>query len=295
MTVFSSTYDTATPGGGDSPTEADDRMREIKAAIQEREDVDHVWDETGTEVSDADTGEHRKVTLNAPLAADPAPGAEKAAIYTKDVGGKAELHFQDEDDNVLQLTDVGSINIVSADLIETLDNDTYFSAVDNAGTGAVDLIKANTSDLAALSDGAVLAAATEAGDGDRTIADKGYVDTKEDVIVTQATASIFGSWTTTDSDSAAFASGEIYKADSDGFIVCSDDSVGGAFRYVGYTDSNASPSTIVSNTGQAAADSGKAGSITFPVRKDDYWKVDIVTGSPTIRWLPIGTGESVKQ
>ncbi len=55
-------------------------------------------------------------------------------------------------------------------------NNTFLTATDNAGTGTANLIKANTSDLAVLPDGALLDAATESGDGDRTIADKGYVD-----------------------------------------------------------------------------------------------------------------------
>lgn len=54
--------------------------------------------------------------------------------------------------------------------------DAYITAVDQAETGIVNLIGANASDKPELPDGAVLAAATEAGDGDRTIADKAYVD-----------------------------------------------------------------------------------------------------------------------
>lgn len=56
------TYDTATPAGSDDPAEADDRMREIKAALQERLNVEHVFDLTGTEVSHADTGKHTDIT-----------------------------------------------------------------------------------------------------------------------------------------------------------------------------------------------------------------------------------------
>lgn len=56
------TYDIATPEGSDDPAEADDRVREIKAAVQERLNVEHVFDLTGTEVSDADTGKHTDIT-----------------------------------------------------------------------------------------------------------------------------------------------------------------------------------------------------------------------------------------
>ena len=60
--AFSNNFDTATPPGGGDPAEADDRMREIKAAVQERLAVEHVFDLTGTEVSGANTGKHTDIT-----------------------------------------------------------------------------------------------------------------------------------------------------------------------------------------------------------------------------------------
>ncbi len=61
--AFSHTYDVATPvGSADTPQEADDRMREIKASVQERLNVEHVFDLTGTEVSHANTGKHTDIT-----------------------------------------------------------------------------------------------------------------------------------------------------------------------------------------------------------------------------------------
>ena len=61
--------------------------------------------------------------------------------------------------------------------------DIYVTAVDQAETGLVNLIRADSNDKSALPDGAVLEAATETGDDDRTIADKAYVDssTKGDI------------------------------------------------------------------------------------------------------------------
>ena len=103
-TVFSSTFDTATPAGGDSPTEADDRMREIKAAVQERENVDHYWPLTGTEVSDAFTGEHRKITYFSTIA-DPTQVAGKAHLYMK----SDELYYQDDSNTTLQMTAGGDL------------------------------------------------------------------------------------------------------------------------------------------------------------------------------------------
>ena len=138
MTIFNDTFDKATPTGSDDPAEADDRMREIKGAVQERENVDHYWPLTGTEVSDTDAGEHRKVTLR--VASAPTAVADKGIVYAKDVSAKAELFYRDEDGNEIQITTGGVLNVST------------------------------------LQDGAVLAAATEAADPARTVADKAFVD-----------------------------------------------------------------------------------------------------------------------
>lgn len=163
MTVFADTYDTVTPAGSDDPTEADDRMREIKAAVQERENVDHYWPLTGTEVSDADAGEHRKATLRTGSA--PAAVADKGFVYVKDVGGKAELFYRDEDGNEIQLTSKGN----------NLANNVSLKATDNAGTGSVNLIKATTGDIPEILVGAVLSADT-APVVDAGLANKKYTD-----------------------------------------------------------------------------------------------------------------------
>lgn len=60
--AFSHTFDTNAPDGEDDPTEADNNMRRIQAAIQERLNVEHVFDLTGTEVSGANTGKHTDIT-----------------------------------------------------------------------------------------------------------------------------------------------------------------------------------------------------------------------------------------
>lgn len=127
MTVFSDTYDIVTPAGSDDPAEADDRMQEIKAAVQERENVDHYWPLTGTEVSDADAGEHRKVTLRTGSA--PAAVADKGLVYAKDVGGKAELFYRDEDGNEVQITSGGILNSLNLAGAQTAAGVKTFSSI----------------------------------------------------------------------------------------------------------------------------------------------------------------------
>lgn len=168
MTVFNDTFDTATPAGSDDPAEADDRMREIKAAVQERENVDHYWPLTGTEVSDADAGEHRKVLFRAPISTPDSIAENHGQLYLKDVNGKAELFFIDEDENEIQLTNVGKLVIA---------NNTYLISRDQVGTGTVNLIKATTGDIPEILTGAVLSAST-APVVDAGIANKLYVDNR---------------------------------------------------------------------------------------------------------------------
>lgn len=136
--ALTSTYDTATPGGGDDPREADNRMREIKAAVQERmndhngeaDEGDHYWPLTGTEVSDDDSGQHRMVTLRQ-LTVNPsaltsyATTTDLGFLYQKNVTGNGELFWQDEADNVIQLTSGGTLfgNTITGNvaIIGTLD------------------------------------------------------------------------------------------------------------------------------------------------------------------------------
>lgn len=163
------TYDIATPAGSDNPAEADDRMREIKSSIQVRENVDHIWDKTGTEVSDADTGEHRKILFHAPIASTPTVAANHGDIRIKDVANGsdtlAEIVFTNESQEELQLSSSGN----------NLANDTYLTATNNAGTGSVNLIKATTGDIPEILVGAVLSADT-APTVDAGVANKKYVD-----------------------------------------------------------------------------------------------------------------------
>ena len=86
------TFDIATPAGGDSPTEADDRMREIKAAIQERLAVEHHFDLVGTEVpAGGDTGKHTDITSDSIVNVGDVATATLTATGNASVGGNAAI------------------------------------------------------------------------------------------------------------------------------------------------------------------------------------------------------------
>ncbi|KPJ55197.1 hypothetical protein AMJ47_01655 [Parcubacteria bacterium DG_72] len=85
-----------------------------------------------------------------------------------------------------------------------------------------------------------------------------------------------------------------YLAQTDGFvcallIITSGDGLG----YLrGYTDSSNPPTTARAWTNEEQEETGRIQeSITFPVRKGDYWKVDMYapgSGTKKVYWMPIG-------
>jgi hypothetical protein len=101
--TWSDAYE-ATPAGSEGLATADDYMRAIKVDVRETFEIDHI------EMDAAGRGEHAKVTFGAPIST-PNNVANKGFIYTKDVSAKAELHFEDEDGNEIQLTSAGVIKL----------------------------------------------------------------------------------------------------------------------------------------------------------------------------------------
>jgi len=97
-------FDKAKPAGGDKIRLSDNMIRANNDALEDAIGRDHKFP-TGDGV---DSGEHKKITFNAQIA-NPDPGADKGALFIKDVGVKAELHYEDEDDHVIQLTSIGAL------------------------------------------------------------------------------------------------------------------------------------------------------------------------------------------
>jgi len=93
----------------------------------------------------------------------------------------------------------------------------------------------------------------------------------------------------------SFVKNTVYRASADGFVLASVYFDGGSYglpadtpAFQAYTDSNSSPTTMVVGTGYG----GRIDlfSMTFPVKKGDYWKVVFLGNSvtqPTIWWIPL--------
>lgn len=178
--AFTATLRTDTPSGADDPSEGDDRIRETKLALVERLDVDHYFTPSGANTYDhPNTGKHRYVWFVEPNNLTVMPENE-GALFTKEVNNVAELHWINEQEEVIQLTNEGLIRLTSNSLLGILANDTWFTAIDDAGTGTVGLIKAGRDeadehDVAVLPDLTRLATDADPVE-DTQIVHKKYVD-----------------------------------------------------------------------------------------------------------------------
>jgi len=182
------------PAGTQAIALGDNRIRELKTQLREVIEIDHNFSSSG---QDADYGKHNQISLLEQ--ADLGSGAEgKPILGAQTVDGKAELLFTDEDDNDVQLTSGGAILLDSG----RITNDTYIKAINAAGDGTVDLIKADGSDNPTLPDGAKLAT-DAAPDADAEIANKKYVDDTV-AALTQTTASKVTGTTDINTDSTSY-------------------------------------------------------------------------------------------
>jgi hypothetical protein len=262
-------YDETKPAGTRDVNLGDNDICELKTQIREVIGQDHKMESSGQA---SDWGFHNFCTLLVQTTITLLANAFK--LYSKDVSTKAELHGKDEDGNEIQITSGGKI---LGDNVR-LSNNANLTAKDAAGTGTVNLIKANASDKVEIPDAAVLASSA-APTVDAAIANKKYVDDQLDTIVPVA----LGTW-------ASKTVTTIYQAATDGFVL-----VYGTASNNGYinilTDSNATPSTTRARSGASTESGGPAytWSLMCPVKNNDYYNVTVSgNGSTTaIYWIPL--------
>jgi len=271
------TFDISTPASSDDPREAPTRFQEIKKSIQEREDVDHYWPLTGNEVSDACSGEHRKLTLQGINAVELA-ALTSAKSYVYRYG--RELYYKDAngtgDTYTTQITKLGKLNLDDS----RLSNNTYLVGRNVAGSANINIIKVNDSNtltlgaIATLPDGSKLATSA-APAADAQIANKKYVDDR-------VAAKVFGAWPTVTTVTTTVAQGATNTdvaatlAATDGFLVAKVTGSSGqvSCALFGYTDSANPPTTLrcADSIGQQDKANIFYAGYTMPVKKGDYYK-----------------------
>lgn len=127
----------------------------------------------------------------------------------------------------------------------------------------------------------------------------GYLDTKVDDTTIEVSsnalqvkaggigashvADTFGAW-----DTATYSQGTQYTASTDG-IVCATSSDVLTSPLIGLTGTGTPPANQVQYNGTGGDPDGVQGSITFPVRSGEDWKVTGQAGTVTIFWMPVGS------
>lgn len=102
--TWDASYETS-PADADNVSDGAGKIRTLKTDIRERVAKDHYMDVAGT---DADHGEHSKVTLREQAAA-PSNVANKGFLYTKDYSGTTELYYRDSEGNESRITTAGAV------------------------------------------------------------------------------------------------------------------------------------------------------------------------------------------
>ena len=255
---FADSIDTSQPAGSDDPSEADDNMRRIQAAFQQRLDVDHVFALSGTTVDAANTGEHKKITFNTTID-DPTQVAGNAHLYMQ----FDELRYQDDTNAAFDITSVGKLGSATTDL--TVNNATMAGTLEATG-------------LTTVADGS-LTKTTAAPTTDAMIANKKYVD---DTVKLTAESN-------TDSTGDVMLKNHAYLAQSDGIVRAQFISAAinnGLTGFV-HTAADAKESGKKIATWVAHAGSESAG-INFVVKNGEYFEV-ASTPTATIQWTSFGT------
>lgn len=272
---FADSIDTSQPIGTDDPTEADDNMRRIQAAYQQRLNVDHVFELSGTTVDAANTGQHKKITFNTTIG-DPTQVAGNAHLYMQ----FDELHYQDDTNPAFDLTSVGKLGSASTDLLANI------AAISGTldVTGNIDPTTYETTNGGFLDEDDMSSDAADKVASQQSI--KKYVD---DLIAANVTLS---DYTTEDSESNAMLKSHAYLAQTDGTATCHLTAMtlnGILIGYVGNTTNPPSSSdNIVARYEAAGTD---ACSINFEVQAGKYFEIrisDATPGTVVIKWVSRG-------
>lgn len=110
------TFNPSIPQATDRPSDSQSQILNNFTALNNIFNQEHVTFNAAT-----DNGEHKKITMNAPLGADPNLSDPKASLYTKTVAGDSELFFEKFD------------NVATANLVRQLTNLTIVTAGGNFG------------------------------------------------------------------------------------------------------------------------------------------------------------------
>ncbi len=276
----STSWDHDAPAGSEAKALGDNRIREFKQQFEDLFSADHELPGAG---QGDNWGYHNRCTFLEQT--DLGVGDVGVTLFgTETVNGKPELMFTDEDNSDIQLTKAGFLHLDQG----RLSNNTFIVARNAGNTADLSLIKLNASNLAELPDAAVMTT-DAAPTADRSIANKKYVDDE----ITAAIAGLdipddpvgFGA-------KVAKSFETTYQADTDGIVTGFTTLVTSTHGFDAYTDSSATPTAKVQSAygPWVSGALGLSWPISFPVKKNDYYKVTTTNGGGgTLYFTPHGT------
>lgn len=102
---FSDNWDAAfeaAPADSENINLGAERIRDLKVAVRERMEIDHVWEDGQND------GRHNKLTMP-PQSAAPTTSASYGSLYAATIGGVVELIFKNNNGALAQLTENGAM------------------------------------------------------------------------------------------------------------------------------------------------------------------------------------------
>lgn len=157
--AYTNNWVESTPTDATVANQIDDFNRKLRVDVSDRLKT-YIG---GFVASDSNAGFYQVLFLE--RASFSTPAANKYVIGGKLIGGKCELVGKDEAGNEIQLTSKGA----------NLATNTFLTSANAAGSGTVDLIKADVNDVPVLPDGVKLATSA-APTANSELANKKYVD-----------------------------------------------------------------------------------------------------------------------
>ncbi len=257
------------PAGTEDPKLGDNRIRELARAIAEYLNVDHYIGAdggAGTGYNEDAAGEHLRVKFTAPLGADPSNAANKGFLYTKDVSGKVELFWEDEDGDVVQLTAAGVFNIALL-TSKTITTPTLTSPVLNTGVSGTGVL-----------------------DEDDMASDSNTQLSTQQAIKAYVDAMSFGDDAVDDDESNSLVKDHAYLANQDGYVGVDVNCTGVNADVTLLKDTDSNPASGGKTLGrfrmQSYSQNTDRHQLFGRVKSGEYFEVTASAATVTITWYP---------
>lgn len=134
---YDESWDFSSPSGTTDANTLDTEITDFKKGIAERLNNDHWFTEDNTEMDDLTAGDHRQVTMLWKTAA-PTEETDTGIVYVYKDGSDAELCYEDNNSNDVQITKDGALNYA---------NPTAFTNISIAGNATISNSLSVTNDL----------------------------------------------------------------------------------------------------------------------------------------------------